>query len=159
MIILFVVFRVGSCIYFHCRFPFDWRTPIGYSVAFSIQYIWVLVVVCSATFHSIFLMESFLMLIALIRGVKEDLHTIDKIAETNGNASDTFNRLSQQIQFHSNAKQLSNNPIFFSIYSQINSKNFYNLHFVDSLMNLRILMNSSLCFNSCGVLQHYVAHF
>lgn len=96
---------------FYCthflRFPFDWRNPIGYLVALTLQYtanvrFFKLVACLVATGLGAFSFE-----LSMTTHVKTDLKLINESAKMKENRLSTLKRLSEFIEFHSRLKELS----------------------------------------------------
>lgn len=94
----------------NCRLPFDWQNPFGYIMAVIIQCVLCFGICREAICPMTFGIATFFMLIAITEDVKGDVFSINMAAH---NKSTTENRirisqqLSEFIQFHWSAKQLS----------------------------------------------------
>lgn len=89
------------------RFPFDTKSPIGFSAAMAILYVF--------TSNAMIIIKSFVligiatmpMLFPLTQDMKYDLNNIKSSLKDKTKRLKMFERLSQFIQFHSDTKQLS----------------------------------------------------
>lgn len=88
--------------------PFEWNNPVGYLFAFSFQCIAELVLLTSATFDIIFAVEAFTMLISLAKDLSAELNSMKKINKRVSARIVLAKKFNEIVQFHSNAKQLSN---------------------------------------------------
>lgn len=92
------------------RFPFNWKTPFGYLIAYALEYMGAVhsisIVLCQTTF----IIASYWMLISLGKDITNELNTINAAQE---DRLELTMKLSNVIHLHSNAKQLSDFTIFF----------------------------------------------
>lgn len=94
------------------RLPFDWRNPLGYTIAFIFQFILsmdLLITILSLTIYAI---GTCLILMSLAEDIKCDLNSVKMNArhkKHSGNRLQMFVEFSHLIQFHSSSKQLSTN--------------------------------------------------
>lgn len=89
------------------RYPFDWRNPFGYSIAFTLQYITLAYV-----FQFIALIASmgigvFLLTISMVKDLKYTAKALNKF---NKNKSLSLEQFYEFIQYYSIVKQLSLYP-------------------------------------------------
>lgn len=97
------------------RFPFNWRHPFLYLIAFSIEYM-VLNYVCmfSATLIC-FMIKTLYLLITLVKDIEASFAAINKIELCRWTA---FKRLSESIQLYSEANRLNKFFIFHRVIHQ-----------------------------------------
>lgn len=89
------------------RFPFNSKSPTGYSLAVIIEY---LITTCMCYFvGSLFILgiSSYLMVIPVMKDIKVSLCSINDIAKSHKDQLATIKQFSDFIPFHSWAKQLS----------------------------------------------------
>lgn len=92
---------------FTTRFPFDTKTPIGYLVAITIEYLFIVDIMV--------IIESFIMigiailpvLFLLVNDIIGDWNTINMVLKFKRKRSQIVKQLPRIIQFHSDAIQLS----------------------------------------------------
>lgn len=89
------------------RLPFNWRTPIGYFVAFTLQcggvyYLFMYVVINCGYFTG-----SVLTLIAFVNDAKQELKSINALGKIDGNKTKIIKGFGKFIELHAQAKQLS----------------------------------------------------
>lgn len=127
---------------FPCWFPFDWRSPFGYSVACALQYILIRYVFYFVVFCVCFEIGFFL----LLKSITDDIKNSVKILNVNAKRKRRRLKLAEQlgdfVQIHSHAKQLSKLSRSLALQSQISSL------YLDTFMNSRKLSNQLLwcCF-------------
>lgn len=99
--LLFIIFPLKL------RFPFDWKNPFGYSIA-TITEFWGIAYALKLTaiLHSIGL-GMFLISIAEIKDIKNQLRQINKWAKAEENPIRILTKLTELIQYHSDVKELS----------------------------------------------------
>lgn len=90
------------------RFPFDWKNPCGYLIAFTLQFTMLIglyfYVACTFSFG----IGIYMFGIALINDIKTNFHSINKSANsTKNNQIRLFKLLSDAIRLDSIVKQLS----------------------------------------------------
>lgn len=88
------------------RFPFNWRTPVGYSVAFFIQYAVVLQYARVGTCVATFIAGAFWLMISLAKDLKRDLLRVNYIIRDDRSLSKAMDGFAGLIELHINAKQL-----------------------------------------------------
>lgn len=90
---------------FH-RFPFNWKNPCGYVVAFTFQYIVVMycyyLIACSVSFGT----GSFLLVTSMVIDIQNNLNSINKRVKKSKKAVETIKQFNCTIHFHSTVKQL-----------------------------------------------------
>lgn len=93
------------------RFPFDWKTPLGYLVAIALEYVVVSYVLLIAACLIIFGISAYLYIIALSKCIKGSLFAIGRRTQNkrNRHISDRFIEFAQ---FHGQVKQLSTKDSF-----------------------------------------------
>lgn len=90
------------------RFPFDWKNPLGYSIAIAVQYITAAYGLLFLASLVIFGMVTFFFANALIKDINGLLQTINKNAKVKKNRDRILKQLLEFIQYHSDVKQLCN---------------------------------------------------
>lgn len=93
-------------VFFVERFPFNWHSPVGYTIAFSIQMLQGFYAICIVTNQTSFIVGSCWMLVALAGDITNDLLTINKIQ---GNSQELTEKFKEFIHLHSKAKELCAN--------------------------------------------------
>lgn len=93
------------------RLPFNWRTPFGYLIAFSIQYVTVHNMAQIFACYVNFFFGLYQMLMSLVEDIKSELTILCEPADTNNHPIDVKQKLSEFIEFHSEVKQLSKQRI------------------------------------------------
>lgn len=91
----------------HKRLPYDWKNPYGYMVAVVAQLLWASF---AFTYIGCVLALSFgcfMFSLAMIKILKNDLHSIDKMARDKNSRSDMYKKLCEFLETHANTKQLS----------------------------------------------------
>lgn len=91
-----------------CRFPFDWKTPIGYFVAIILQHIIsaisFTVVACALSYA----IGGCLIAFSMLKEIRRILSKINRNAKSSRNDQRTVHHLTRTyIQLHSDLKQLS----------------------------------------------------
>ena len=87
--------------------PFDWKNPIGYLIAFAIQYISLgHLYILGAAVISLEI-GCYLWMMELIEDIKNDINSINKTAKLRKNQTQMSKQLTDSIEFHSKVKQLS----------------------------------------------------
>ena len=89
------------------RFPFDWKNPFGYFIAVIFEYLigtYVFMVVAAVVTFGI---GTFILAIATLGEVRDDLKKINDLAKFEENRLETLNRLGDFTQFHCHMMQLS----------------------------------------------------
>lgn len=89
------------------RFPFEWRHPIGYLIAITLEY--VVAVYAFELLSALLILALDLVLIAVdsTQALKDDLKLINKNAASKKHRLLTLNRLANFIQSHSAWKKLN----------------------------------------------------
>lgn len=91
----------------HLRFPFNWQHPIGYLIAFTIQYIaQTYILIFTGCYMSLFVGTSF-MLIAISKDLKENLRLLQIDETSTKSRLQVKKQLSEFVAFHSSVKELS----------------------------------------------------
>lgn len=91
---------------FILRFPFNWKNPIGYLAAFSVQYFGLLIVAGIGVYFLVFLSGSCWLMISMAHDLKYDLNAIAGVAKSRSKMNNEFSKF---VEFHSDIKQLSEN--------------------------------------------------
>lgn len=89
------------------RFPFNWKDPFFYALAMTIEY---LVTIDLFYFVSCLIslkIGTLLFSIAITKDIKRSLHSINKMAKSNNKHAQIFIELTNFVEFHLKAKQLS----------------------------------------------------
>lgn len=89
------------------RLPFEWRTPIGYLIAFSIQFASFYCILLSADCFMGFLIGSCETLLTLTEDVKTELSALDDANKSGENAANLKQQMCDFVDLHSNTRQLS----------------------------------------------------
>lgn len=90
-----------------CRFPFDWKNPIGFTFAITITHIFsVFVMTFIAQIMSIGI-GSNLCLVSLTKDIKRVLHRTNQSGKVSSNHHEAMKNIAEYVQFHSKAKELS----------------------------------------------------
>lgn len=95
----------------NCRLPFDWKNPIGYSFAVIIQYLLTARVLTFGAGAMALGYGTFLVLLSLAKDTEGDLNLINKSPKAKRDQTLILERLSEFIQNHSHAKQLSDDVV------------------------------------------------
>lgn len=91
------------------RNPFNWKTPLGYAITFSIQFgAWTFLLKLCCCILCFFGGVCWL-LIAFIEDINSDIKNLNKIKRIRENDMKFSQQLVKIIHFHSTAKQLSLN--------------------------------------------------
>lgn len=89
------------------RFPFDTKTPVGFSVAAVIQYLLLINLMIIPKCFYMLGIATLPMLISIIDDIKRDLNAIQQSLRDKKKRRNVFKPLTQFIQCHSDARQLS----------------------------------------------------
>lgn len=92
---------------FYSRFPFDWRNPLVYLICAITQYLSLYNLAKGGICQICFTISSSLMLMAIGKDLKRDIHFIDEMNKTDLPRNKIRKNLIKFIQFHANAKELS----------------------------------------------------
>lgn len=103
----------------YSRFPFDWKNPLGYLIAITIEYIMFIFVFLYGGGEVCFGIGSFLFSVAASTDIKADLKEIGMHGVLPENRKWTLYKLSNFIQVHAQLKQLSCITILQLIYFHI----------------------------------------
>lgn len=87
--------------------PFDWKTPIGYIIALTLQYFGLAYLYSFTAFILSIEIGCYLLAMEFIIDIKNDLNFFNEIAKSKKNQSQLSSRLPDSIQFHIRLKQLS----------------------------------------------------
>lgn len=98
---LFKMLRSNLLLLFQ-RLPFDWKNPIGYLAAFSMEYLTTILILSVILCQTNFTVGTSLMLIALAKDIANDLHSINAFK---ANQLKLTNALRDSIELQSNAKK------------------------------------------------------
>lgn len=93
----------------HERLPFKWRNPVGFLIAIVMEYailLYALIVTASILSMAI---ASFLYAVALSRDIKGSLFAFNLNAQAKVDQPILLDQLTEFIEVHSSAKQLSKN--------------------------------------------------
>lgn len=93
------------------RFPFDWRNPLGFFIAISIQYTVAthLLAICACVMN--LAVGSFLYAIGLCDFIKGYLLSINQNARARADPSILLEQLTEFLEMHSSLKQLSEHTL------------------------------------------------
>lgn len=97
----------SAFVWWCCRLPFDWKTPITYLMALAIMYVVLIHVYIFASAAISFEIGSYLWVVEFIEDIKHDTESINKIAKSRRNRWQTMQRLRDSIEFHCHIKQFS----------------------------------------------------
>lgn len=89
------------------RFPFDWKNPIGYYIAVSLQYFGAKMALSYVGCFLSFGVASFAFSIAVCRDLKYELNLIDGNVKIGKRRCQIFSKFMKFIDLHTNMKQLS----------------------------------------------------
>lgn len=109
-----------------CRFPFDWRNPLGYLIALALQCVVVSYLLLVGSCGMALAIGSYLYFMASNKCIKGNLLSINQWTGGNKNSQQISNQFIEFIQFHSRVKQLSKNDRVCVHFFQIR------LHFLDA---------------------------
>lgn len=87
--------------------PFNLKTPIGYILAFTLQYIGIKYLYMIGAAIVSFEIGCYLVEMEFIADIKNEVNSFNEIAKSEKNKSKTLTQLSVLIQFHTHVKQLS----------------------------------------------------
>lgn len=90
------------------RFPFDWKNPLGYLFAVTIQCIIATYGLKFLAFSVSFEMGAYFFSNALTKDIIGLLKTINKSAKAKGSHTRILKQLTEFVQYHSDVKQLCN---------------------------------------------------
>lgn len=94
------------------------HNPIGYVVAFAMEFTWGFYVVCIVTSQTTFLIGSCWMFVSLAEDIASDLETMNKLHD---NQRELTKKFMEFIELHSKAKQLRKIcTVFFKAIDEIN---------------------------------------
>lgn len=111
-----------SCAVFHCkssyyevilikhisiRFPFDWKNPVGYIAAIAALILLAEHMVLYIGCFLVLSLGSIIFEITLVKDLKHQLHSINKMAKHRKSRKDIYKTLSEFIEIHTRTKQLS----------------------------------------------------
>lgn len=116
------------------RYPFDWKTPIGYTLAATLQYTAVSVILFATSSTVVIQMGVISMLISMTKDIKHDLHAINKKSKIKDHQPDILHHFTELIQYHSDAKLLSE-------YDKLFIFNFFHYSIVTFQIGQRIFKN------------------
>lgn len=87
--------------------PFNWKTPVGYAVAYLMQFTtWMyLLILCSCIMS--FLAGICWLLITFVKDINIELNNINKLAKLKSNHIKLTGKLRDFVQFHCTVKELS----------------------------------------------------
>lgn len=92
---------------FSNRFPFDYRSPLGYLVTGPIEYGIEWCIAGCSNCASIMVIGSGFMLISLTKDLSTELRNCNEISENPTKQFELYKKLSEFVELHSDAKQLS----------------------------------------------------
>lgn len=100
------------------RFPFNWKNPIGYLFACSMEYIFISNICFAALYSTTFGVGSVFMLVWMNKDVKRDFSSINKAFTVKKNQMEFTKRFTEIIQFYFDTKQFSSNVNYFGSLSR-----------------------------------------
>lgn len=89
------------------RFPFDWKTPLGFLIAMGAQYTVLSYLTMIGGCVLVLGIGTFLYLMTMSKCIKSCLFAIGRNAELKSNRTHIEEQLIEFIQYHSRVKQLS----------------------------------------------------
>lgn len=89
------------------RIPFEFKTPFGFLMAFSLQYGSIYCIFHISVCISCFLIGSCWMFETFAKEIKREWNSMKKLGKSKKNQVEFKNRIHRYIEFHSTAKQLS----------------------------------------------------
>lgn len=89
------------------RYPFDWKTPIGFFIVSTWQCITLIVVVRFVACMVPMALGWLLITFSLNKDWKNDLRSLDEMVKTKQPRADIIEHITEIIRSHSNIKQLS----------------------------------------------------
>lgn len=112
------------------RYPFDWRNPYGYLVAFSLQYALMSFGIKHATCHTGFIGGSCWMLISFTEDLKNELNTLNTTIGKKGQLN-AYKEFSEFLQYHAMAKQFSFIRFFIFLYDLLTVNWYFHFRLVN----------------------------
>lgn len=97
------------------RLPHDWKTPIGYLIAITEEYIALVHLYLFASAVLSLECGFYFWVLECIKNVKNDFSSLNKRAKSRSNHSETVKQLSVSIQSHARVKQLSISTLRFLV--------------------------------------------
>lgn len=97
------------------RFPWDWRTPVGYFIAVFIQYILTSYVFALGTFALVIGLGCILNGRTVVKDICASLNAFNDIANSDANRIQMIEQLSDFLDTHSNLIELS--TMYFNLLS------------------------------------------
>ena len=91
----------------NCRFPFDWKNPIGYLIACTLQFILLIYLFHAAAFCVSIEIASYLLLISLTKDIKNTVYDMNSSQSDTKLRSTFLKQICEFVQFHANAKRLT----------------------------------------------------
>lgn len=89
------------------RQPFDWRSPFGFFIAFSIQSASSYCITISAVCHMNILIGSCVLLLTITKDLKNEFKSTAELNETKMNRTELYKKMSNLIEFHTDTIELS----------------------------------------------------
>lgn len=110
--------------FFHSSFPFNWKNPIGYSIAVAWEYTSIFILIRFLGCLVPLVLACFFFAFSITNDWKGDLRKLNEMANTkHPSEAKIFKQLIEFIRSHSNAKQLSelytSNPICVNLFSSV----------------------------------------
>lgn len=127
------------------RFPFDWRNPIGYVAAITVQYVALLYDFYFIGIVLAFVVGTFLFIRQSNNCTVEMLHVIIDLNKTKEKRSQFFGEFSKFIRLHSANKQLSWCSFIKVAPWNVRSKLFFYLFLSEWCLVYQIFFNFALC--------------
>lgn len=107
------------------RYPTDLKNPFGYLFIFMVEYVGILCAACASAGHTCFVTGSCWMLVTLVKDIQHSLYILNERAIAKSSRSKLLNHLSEILQLHSSAKQLSRVTKYFFRSSCVNENNHF----------------------------------
>lgn len=90
----------------NARLPYAWKNPFGYLVTVTPLLLWAVYPFKYLGCFTFFTLGTYMFAIALVKVLKEELHSINKIATEGKSPNEMYMRLSKFIWMHADSKQL-----------------------------------------------------
>lgn len=111
---------------FDCsRFPFDWKNPIGYLIAVTLQYIMIMYMFFVISSMLSLGIGAFMFSVKAVDDVKMCMKSVNECAIVKGKQSKAFKRIAGYIQLHAYLKQLSESFFLFYLFNNLKTVQFF----------------------------------
>ena len=95
------------------RLPFDWKNPIGYSVAVAIEFHLAAAMVHYVECFLVFGFAALLYIFSVVKDIQNDLNQFNETAKLKKLQSDCLEQLNGFIRAHAKIKELSSKNLSF----------------------------------------------